>query len=319
MLKAAFKQLPWMLALFVLGPIAGRLTGMLRAPDGSGDATLIVGSSPLLGVIAGAVTLVFAAGVGIFAARVNGCRSGLNSAGIVLAWAASQTATIEAILRRAEGPGPLIPLAIEGLAFGMFAVPIGALVWQAGLGRGLHGAAHPLPPGAPALTRWLTSAPSGARGLRAEHESLAASLVRAFARPAGLGAVAIFVAVGAAMCWLVAQDSLKGQAIFAAAMTGIVAVPIGRLAGEALGEQPPASAFFLGAALLAAVGPVAAMLLHGAGVRDDLYAGKLVGIAAPVTLDWAAGAFIGIPIGEAWFVSMFRHQPAPAPGAAAPR
>jgi hypothetical protein len=262
---------------------------------------------------------VFAAAVGIFAAKVNGCRSGLNSAGIVFAWAASQTATIEAILRRAQGPGPLIPLAIEGFVFALLAVPVGALVWHAGLGRGLHGAAHPLPPGAPALRRWLTGGASGPKGLLGEHESLAASLARALLRPAGLGAIGVTVAIGAGACWLVAQDVLKGQAIFAAAVAGLFAVPLGRLAGEALGEQPPLSAFFVGFALLALIGPLSAMFLHGPNLIPDLYAGRLFGAAAPVTLDWIAGGFIGIPIGEAWFVSMFRHQASNSAGAAASR
>ncbi|HZW08336.1 MAG TPA: hypothetical protein VFF69_00395 [Phycisphaerales bacterium] len=312
MLKAIYKQLPWMLALFVLGPIAGHLTAGLRAADGSGDATLLVGASPGMGVLAGVVTLAFAAAAGVFAARVNGCRSGLNSAGLVLAWAASQTATVKSILRLAEGPGPLVPLAAEGLVFCLAAAPVAAVIWQAGLGRGLHAAAHPLPDGSPALRAWLTRGQHGARGLRGEHEALAAALLRAVIRPAGLAAIGITVAVGAGVCWLVAQDTLKGQAIFAAAAAGVVAVPLGRLAGEALGEQPPMAAFFLGTALLALLGPLTAYGVHGGNVIPTLYSGDLIGVAAPVTLDWAAGAFLGIPIGEAWFVSMFRQHPAPA-------
>lgn len=319
MLKAAYKQLPWMLALFVLGPVAGWLTGTLEAPDGSGDATLLVGSNPGMGVLAGLVTLLFAAGVGVFAARVNGCRSGLNSAGIVVAWAASQTTTIDAMLRLAHGPGPLIPLAVEGLVIGLLVVPIAAAVWQAGLGRGLHAAAHPLPEGSPGLARWVSGGHTGPRGLRGENESLAAALARSVTRPSGLAAVAVTVAVGAAVGWLAAQDTLKGQAIFAAALTGIVAVPLGRLAGESLNEQPPMAAFFLGAAVLGAVGPLAAMVLHGGDLIPDMYAGNLVGLAAPVSLDWAAGALVGMPIGEAWFVSMFRHPTTATAGSAAAR
>jgi hypothetical protein len=202
-----------------------------------------------------------------------------------------------------------VPLAVEGLVFCLAAVPVAAIIWQAGLGRGLHAAAHPLPDGSPGLGQWLLRGQLGTRGLRGEHESLAAALLRAVARPAGLAAVVVTVGAGAVVCWLVAQDTLKGQAIFAAALTGVVAVPIGRLVGEALGEQPPMAAFFLGAALLALLGPLAAMGMHGNDLIPALYSGRLIGIGAPVTLDWAAGAFIGMPLGEAWFVSMFRQHP----------
>ncbi|MBK7406225.1 MAG: hypothetical protein IPJ41_16875 [Phycisphaerales bacterium] len=317
MIKAVIKQLPWMLALFVLGPIAGHLVGSLRASDGSGDTTLLTCTNPVMGAMAGLVTLVFAGAVGFFAARVNGCRSGLNAAGIVFAWAASQTTTIDAIIRRAQSPAPLSMLAIEGGAFCLLAAPVAAIIWRAGLGRGLHAAAHPLPDGSPNLGAWLTGAPKGPRGLLGESMSLSGSLARAMVRPAGWGAMGVTVVVGGVMCWLVAQDMLKGQVIFAAAMTGVLAVPVGRLAGESLKEQPPMAAFFVGIAVLAVAGPLATMFIQGKDIVALCYSGKLLGVAGPVTLDWAAGAFLGIPIGEAWFVSMFRQTLPEASGSAA--
>ncbi|QKK07956.1 MAG: hypothetical protein HND58_07050 [Planctomycetota bacterium] len=179
MLQATIKQLPWILALFVLGPIAGHLTGSLRAPDGSAQATLLVSTAPAVGILAGAVTLLFALAVGVFASHLNGCRSGLNAAGIVVAWAAAQTATIDGILRRTQSDAPLIALAVEGLIFGLFAVPIAAIIWRAGLGKGQHGELHPLPGGAPSMPAFMTANPWGPKGLRDEHESLGAGLVRA--------------------------------------------------------------------------------------------------------------------------------------------
>lgn len=306
MIQATIKQLPWILALFVLGPIAGHLTGSLRAPDGSSQATLLVSTAPALGILAGAVTLAFALAVGLFASRLNGCRSGLNAAGIVVAWAAAQTATIDAILRRTHSDAPLIPLAAEGLLFGLLLVPVAAIIWRAGLGKGQHGELHPLPENSPSLAAFLTGNPWGPKGLRDEHESLGAALVRAVTRPAGLGAIGVTLVVGVGVTYLVCQDTLKGQAIFAAALAGIVAVPLGRLAGESLKEQPPMASFVMGFALLALVGPLAAKFLHASELIPTLYAGKLVGVASPVTLDWAAGACIGLPIGEAWFLGMFK-------------
>lgn len=331
MLNAVLKQFPWAIALFVLGPIAGHLTGSLRGADGSHDATILVTTMPVRGVAALVFTLAAALAVGLFGARVNGCRSGLNAAGIVLVWAASQTAAIDEILRRAQSPGPLIPLAIEGLIAGLLVVPLAAVVWQAGLGRGTYADAHPLPADAPPLRRFITSGPVDSRDVRGEHHSLAAALVRAVTRPAGVGAVAITVAAGVLVSWLVCQDTLKGQAIFAAALTGIVAVPAARLAAESLPAggsgagrgaeskpQPPMAAFFVGFALLAFLGPLAARFMHGASLIPELYAGGLLGVACPVTLDWAAGACIGVPIGEAWFVSMFKPDPGRGEQRAAP-
>jgi hypothetical protein len=310
MLTAALKQLPWMLALFVLGPIAGHLAGGLRAADGSGDATLLLGNTPVAGVVAGLVTLAFAGLAGIFASRLNGCRSGMNAAGIVLAWAASQTATIDAILRRAQSPAPLMTLAIEGLIFGLLAAPVAGLIWHAGLGRGMHNAAHPLPDGAPGLLGFALGAPRRGKLLLGEHQSLAAAALRSILRPSGLAAIGATVVAGVVICHLVCQDTLKGQAIFGAALTGIVAVPLGRLAGESLKEQPPMVAFVLGFAVLGLVGPLAAQLVQGGSLIETLYSGKLLGVASPVSLDWLAGAFLGLPIGEAWFCSMFQAQAA---------
>ena len=310
MLTATLKQLPWMLALFVLGPIAGRLTGALRAADGSHDATLLVGLSPAAGVLAGVVTILFAGVVGVFGSRMNGCRSGLNAAGIVVAWAASQTATIDTLLRQADGGSPLVPLAIEGLVFGLMALPMAALVWWAGLGRGLHGSIHPLPDGSPGLMGFISGGHKHGPKLAPEHESLAATLVRALTRTSSLAAMGATVAAGVLVTYLVCQDALKGQAIFAAALTGIVAVPLGRLAGESLGEQPPLVAFLVGFAVLALAGPLAAKFVQGGSLIADLYKGDLLPVAVPVSLDWIAGACIGLPIGEAWFFSMFQPHAA---------
>ncbi len=312
MLTASLKQLPWMLALFVLGPIAGHLTGSLRAADGSGDATVLVGVAPAGGIIAGVVTLALAGLVGVFASRVNGSRSGLNNAGIVIAWAASQTATMDSLLRHAGSGQPLTMLGIEGAIFCLLLAPIAAVIWQAGLGRGLHGAFHPLPDGSPTLAKFLTGGARQRGGLRPAHQSLSATLLRSLLRTSSVGAIAATVAAGAVVTYLVCQDALKGQAIFGAALTGIVAVPLGRLAGESLDEQPPLAAFVVGYAVLALAGPLAAKFFQGASLIPDVYGGKLLGVAVPVTLDWLAGACIGLPIGEAWFHAMFQTQAAKA-------
>ncbi|MBZ0173617.1 MAG: hypothetical protein K8E66_14640, partial [Phycisphaerales bacterium] len=128
-----------------------------------------------------------------------------------------------------------------------------------------------------------------------------------------LGAIGATVVAGVLVCYLVCQDTLKGQAIFGAALPALVAVPLGRLAGESLKEQPPMAASVVGFAVLGLVGPLAAQFVQGGSLITDLYAGRLLGVACPVTLDWIAGAFIGLPIGESWFYSMFK--PAERPGA----
>jgi len=47
----------YLLALFLLGPVAGLLVASLRAPDGGHDATLLVNTTPVMGVIKGLLAI----------------------------------------------------------------------------------------------------------------------------------------------------------------------------------------------------------------------------------------------------------------------
>lgn len=315
MLQPTIRQIPWILALFVLGPLAGSLTGALRAPDGSGDASLLLGIQPLAGVGAGVVSLLLALVAGLVASRINGPRSGFNCAGIVLAWAAWRTTTIDAIIARTHDASSLYILAGEGLAFGLGAWLVAMVVHHAGLGRGAHAALHPMPPGGKPLGAWLR-APLRANKDRARaNESFFASILASFVPATSLIIVGVTVAVGIGVAYLAAQDPLKGQSIFAAALALIVAVPLARLLALRGSDAPPEGdegSFMLGAAVLAMAGPIAGVVIHGRGLVDATYTSDLFGAASPVSIDWAAGAMLGIPIGDSWFRSMFAHRPAGA-------
>ncbi len=307
--------MPWILSLLVLGPIAGMLTGSLVAADSSGQATLLVCTTPAAGVLAGLGVLALALVAGLAGSRINGSRSGLTAMGVVLAWGAWGTTTIDWVLRLAQSGSPLTMLAIEGLVFGLLLVPVGLFVWQAGLGRGQHGAFHPLPDGTPGLLGWLRGSPRVGGEMVDETHSLLAGVFMALTTPAGLAGIGITLGAGVLVTHLIAQEPFKGQAIFAAAVTFLLAVPVAKLVGESLKATVPMASFFIAGALLGAIGPLAARMFHGEHLIEDLYSGHLLGLAVPVSLDWLAGACLGIPMGLGWFYSMFAQQEALAAAA----
>lgn len=310
MIQTTLKQVPWILALLVLGPIAGMLTGSLKAVDSSGHATLLVSTVPQAGGLVGVAVLVLALVAGLVGSRINGSRSGLTAMGVVLAWGAWGTTTIDWVLRLAQSDSPLTILALEGLVFGVLMVPLAMLVWQAGLGRGQHRAFHPLPDGTPDLLSWLRGSLRVGGEAADESQSLLGGVFLALTTPAGLAAIGITLGAGVLVTHLIAQEPLKGQAIFAGAVTFLLAVPVAKLVGESLKASVPMASFFIAAALLGAIGPLAARMIHSEHLIEDLYNGHLLGLAVPIGLDWLAGACLGIPMGLGWFHAMFAQQEA---------
>ena len=88
MLNAVLRYLVPLVALFVVGPLAGMLTGALRGRDGGTDASLLASSAPASGLVAGLGVMGLAILMGVISARVISQRTGLFSAGLVLAWGA---------------------------------------------------------------------------------------------------------------------------------------------------------------------------------------------------------------------------------------
>ena len=93
--------LQWVFAAvgaLAVGPVAGWLTSLHRGIDGSGEATMLVGSSVATGVLGHAGALALAVVFGVIAARAAGGRFGLFASGVVLAWGAARSGRVERVL-----------------------------------------------------------------------------------------------------------------------------------------------------------------------------------------------------------------------------
>jgi hypothetical protein len=261
--------------LLVVGPLAGMCTAGLRLADGSDRATLLVSTSPMMGLVLGAVAIALAAAVGMVGARLINVSYGLFSAGLTLAWAAWGTGDIDAIVRSYQAATPLWRLAAEGAIVGSLGVGACWLILRAGRRPG----ATP----APVFEEGNVWALRG-RGL-------AACLL-------GAGVVA----------WLFAPESMKGQTFAAAAFGGMFGAFALKMAAR--GVTP--LVVFVGVAVLATAGPAVASFYYApaSGFVKAVYAGSPGG-ALPLVrilpLDWLAGALVGVPIGLSWGGAMTEH------------
>lgn len=266
-MKAAFVRWTiYLTALFVIGPLAGLLTGALRNVDGGTNATPLVSSNPALGVAAAVGAIAIAVLVGAVGARLMGVGPGFSAAGLVLAWVAWRTGEVNELIRSAQSSSPLVSLAIEGLLMGVLALLAACgIAWIAQ--RQIEDPPH----------RYF-----GARPLPA----LAAGFIGA-----GIGA------------WLVAVTPLKGQAVAAAVVSAIFGAAAGRLVDL---EAPlpllavptllwaavgPLTGFITkGSAVVPAA--YAGALFPTANITPlDFVAGVFLG--APVGISWAASLSSG--------------------------
>jgi len=112
----------FLLAAFVVGPMAGALVGVVRSPDGGFGAQALLAESPIVGLLAYLGVIVLATLMGMLGARLATARLGLFCAGLVVAWAAFGTERLDAVIRRAQSGAPLKMLAIEAVMLGALAV-----------------------------------------------------------------------------------------------------------------------------------------------------------------------------------------------------
>lgn len=265
------------LSLFVLGPAAYLVTSSLGRADGLPDATLLLSSTPVLGLLAGAIVFALAWLAGVLAARLVSPFSGLTHAGFVLAWAAWGTGPILPLVRAGTSPdGALRTLALEGLLVAGLSAVLAVLIARA--------------------------APT----VRAESSDDPPESGRFDSRL--IGAFAVAIMAGAVASWIVAREPLKGQAIGAAAAAGIAAAVAARVLTSA---ATPAAFFVAAVGALGAVSSAYAAATAPSGDRTLalLYAGTMTPLASITPLDWAAGAFLGVPLGLAWAASLVGRKP----------
>lgn len=261
-----------LVAVFLLGPACASLVGGLKAGNGSHDVSLIMSSSPAVGIVFGSVCLLAAALVGIVGARSVDARTGTLSAGLVVGWAAWRTGTLDQVLLLHPHAMTLVLLAIEGLIVGSL---------------GLVAAF--------AIMRGVRPSPDDVHG--AVEAPVRACMTKAGLVGAGVGAVAALV-----VAHIVVFSPLRGQALGGAVLGGIAAGAIGSLAGASVSDKPAAPiAIFASMLLAACVAPLVALVVPGVGrLPTSVLEANIPGPVLVQPLDWVAGMFIGVPIGMGW-------------------
>lgn len=253
-------------ALLLVGPLAWLMTGTLHGPDGGHDTTPLLSVSPVWGFTRALIALGLAGGAGWAVMKKVTPAWGLFTTGMVLAWAAWGTGSIDALVRVSPEKGTLWVLAVEGV---LLAAPAVALAW--------------------ALTRHVASGaePADRRFGRKGPSRLAGD---------GIG-FGIALIAGIVASWAVAQNTLKGQTVAAAAMGGILAGVV--VTGGIGSLRPRPAALVAGVAALAFAGPALGAVFESSavGLVQAANGGALAPPARVLPLDWIAGAFLGVPVG----------------------
>lgn len=264
------------LALFLVGPVITLPLAGLRGIDAGHDVSLLVGSSPALGVILGLALLAATTVYGLLSARFVDARTGTLSAGFVLAWGAWRTGNMEWLFRLEPSAGTLIRLSVEAGMVGVGAMLIALLI--ASSGRPRSETPHADLPG-PHL-----------------------GSLRQLVQPQVLAGVAAGALAGLVIAHLVAFNPLRGQALVASVFASIAAGAVARLVIRAAANREAPSASPYAAVLLAGMaGPLIGFIKPGAAhLEDAALQGTLLGPLLVQPLDWAAGMLIGTPIGLAW-------------------
>ena len=280
MIDATIRWSLYVAAAVLVGPVAGLLMDLSSAPDGSAG-TVLLSASPVLGVIGLVLGAALAAGIGALAAWRCGLRPGLTCAGIVFCWMAGMSSGLTGAIA-AAGHGPWWSLMIEGALVATCLAGVGVVLALA--------ARHHTPTPSEHVT------PQSIEALESEH-ALTLS-------PRMFGGIAVAVAAGAAMAWVLAVTDIRGQVIAAAA---IAAIAIG-LVIKLVEIKTPAIAALAAAGVLAIASPAYALVAVDADTAlAAAYAQALPGLVLVTPLDWAAGVLIGTPIGLAWAASILKR------------
>ncbi len=250
------------LAVLFVGPVAAAALRLAVSPDAGGPVSPSLSAAPAVAWAVAVATIVVAGGIGIAASRLVNFRWGLLCAGLALVWPAAACGDLSASFR-ATGPGsPMVKLAVDGVLL---------LLLGAGAAFGIQRFASD-------REFWAT----GKTGRAA-----------AF----GVG-VAVAAACALASCFLVAQTSTKGQAVFAACCGAMFA----GVALRSMHIAAPAAAVLVGTMLVAFAGPLIAEATSRSTVElvRAVNAGTGHPLARVLAWDWLAGSLIGLSVGLAW-------------------
>ncbi len=277
MKHAITKWTMYMGALLVAGPGVAMLTGALRDVSGGHATTLLANTSLVAGFLAGIAAILAGTLIGGGGSRVLGVGSGTMLAGIVICWSAWRLGTLELLARVPGQPVPLLKLAIENLAVSLCAIAVAVVCTR--FGKGVWSASE---------GNTLASKPPND-----ELPNTPTLLVALVAGAIACGAAAYFVAT----------NGLKGQTVAAATVGGIAAAVFSQLAVAGKRSLLTPVIPVASVAIVATIGPIAAMVLHGDKLDSLIYVGKVFPLARPISLEWAAGALMGVPLGLSWTAS----------------
>lgn len=259
MARSILKWALYLAALFALGPAVATLTGALRDATGGHAATLLSSTSLGAGLLAGFVALATAAVIGVAGSKTINVGTGCTLAGIVLAWAGWRLGSLEDLARLPDSSAPLLTIAIEnGLvtlaaaAIAFLCVKTGSGIWSASEGNAL--ASKPERDDLPNLPTLATGS---------------------------LGAiVASILAV-----YFMANNGFKGQTLAAATLGGVASAVFAQLAVAGKRSLITPVIPSIAVALVALVGPIIALAMHGSKIDALVYAGKVLPLARPVSLE----------------------------------
>jgi hypothetical protein len=253
-----------LVGLLAAGPLVYALTARGGSPTGTLRVPGVLAQQPLLGVGRDALAVLIAGVVGLVAGRLVSLRTGLFTAGLALAWAAWGSGNIDSVVRATppeQLKSALIWVGVEGAILGGLALLLGGMIVRTARPSGL------VPVDADAPTSLHAT------------QALAAGLV-----------------LSGAMAWLVAQNSLPGQALAAGLLAAVAATAATILIHHRL--SPIAA--LTSAAMLAGIGPMIGLFAHGndpAKLAQAVYSGSPFPTLRLLPMHWLAGAFLGIPLG----------------------
>ena len=275
------------LCLFAIGPSLLAVTATLRDSHGGTAATFLTSSSGG-GALHLVMIVVACAAVGAVGARFFTLGVGAMGAGMVAAWAAWGSATIDRVIGVTSDGSALIVLSIEGFLAGLIGAGLLFVIERVTRGAQPAGTADP-----------LILAGAGKKFKRAMGGLVVTDRSASPFVVLGAALAASIVAAGIGT-WFVAASMSKGQVLAASIVASILAGIAGHFAAHSTRGSVSHVVPALGVAVVALAGPLIAGMLHDAKLFQAVNSGALMPLARPIGLDWLAGILCGVPLGMAW-------------------
>ncbi|CAG0998022.1 hypothetical protein PHYC_02688 [Phycisphaerales bacterium] len=282
MLRSTLRWTLILACLFALGPAVYSLLLRVHDAEGGRAVTLLINADASRAAVGGLCAFVVAGAVGLVGARFFSIGTGFLCSGIVLAWARWGLGTLDDLARISGHPMHTATRAIENAAAVAITLLLACVMVVISARRQPKGS-----PGAPG------------EGL------LGVAVLGDGPRAAALGGgFAIGLVAAGAVAWLMGSSDLRGQALMAALLGALVCGAVGQLVASSMRCSLTPVVPVLVLLVLGIAGPLLAQMTHGSRLVDLIYQNEVFGLARPVSLDWAAGALLGGPIGLGWAGAM---------------